>query len=239
MKKIITFMLVLVMCLSMAGCGGDKDVSGAVSNKKEETNQDDVSGGLEENQNDEANQEVDVNLLIGEAEGNTYENAFLGIGFNLPEGWTFYTQEQINALNNITQDMLEDDITEQIQNANIIYDMYALDQYGNSVNVNLEKLSAIAAVGIDEKTYVEASMEQIPEALGQMGATNIEVKAASAKLDGSEHAALDISCTSNGVNIYEKIICIKEGQYMASVTLATTYENTTDAVLSYFYEVEK
>lgn len=235
MKKLLAILLALVMALSIVACGGDEDKTGEITNKETTTNEsDDVEGEISE-------QEVEVPVIdtIGEAEGNTYENAFLGFGFTLPEGWSFYSKDQINELNSITQDMLDEDIAKQLEEANVIYDMYALDQYGNSVNIVMEKISAIASIAIDEKTYAEASAQQLPEALKQIGLADVSTEITNTTFNGAEHVSIDVVGTAEGFSLYEKIICIKTGQYMVCVTVATTHENTTDAVLEYFYSVEK
>lgn len=227
MKKILAILLAFIMGLSMTACGGDDEgITGEISNKETETKE-------------TKEEEVAAIDAIGEAEGTVYENNFLGLGFNLPDGWTFYTKEQINEMNNITQDMLDEDLAAQLEEANLLYDMYALDQYGNSVTVVLEKTSAIASVAIDEKAYAELSVEQVPDALKQVGFADATAEVGTVDFNGKEHAAIDVVATSDSVTLYEKIVCIKAGQYIACITVGTTFENTTDTVLSYFYSLDK
>lgn len=235
MKRKIALLLALAMAASLTACGGvDESKLGEITNKETVSEE---NGDVE---NETSGEETGVSAIdrIGEAEGNTYENAYTGIGFNLPEGWTFYSKDQINELNNITQDMLDEDIAKQIEQAAVIYDMYALDQYGNSVNIVMEKLSVIASKGIDEKTYAEASTSQLEEALKQVGYNEVTAETTSIVFNGEEHAAIDVVCTMEGLTLYEKLICIQIDEYMVCITIGTTYTNTIEDVLSYFYTVE-
>lgn len=223
MKKILAILLAGVMVLSMTACGGDEDVSGQITGNETETN--DI-------------EETEAAVSLGKAEGSAYESEFLGIGFNLPEGWTFYTDEQIRELNNLTSDMVDDDVAKQLEAASLIHDMYAMDSLGSSTTIILEKMSAISSAIVDEKTYAESSVQQIPEALESLGFTEVKTSIGSTNLCGEEHVTIDITATSaNGV-LYEKVICVKVGQYIACITVASLDNSSIDTILSNFYSLD-
>ena len=229
MKKLLVVLLALALAFSMTACGGDEDVLGQITGEETESN------GAEESQ-DTAETETPVSL--GKAEGTVYESEFLGMGFNLPEGWNFYTDEQIKELNNLTSDMVDDDVAKQLAEASLIHDMYAMDSLGSSTTIILEKMSAISSAIVDEKTYAESSVRQIPKALESLGFTEVKTTIGSTDLCGEEHVTIDIEATSpNGV-LYEKVICVKIGQYIACITVATLDGTETAAILSNFYSLD-
>ncbi len=99
---------------------------------------------------------------MGDAVSNTYKNDFLGISCTLPSEWVFYTDKQILQLNNIVGDVIDDKVAEQLKNANIIYDMYAtVPAAGNSININMEKLSALQVLNLNIKNTLEAQIDTI------------------------------------------------------------------------------
>lgn len=211
MKKIVAVLLVLMMALGMVACTSDKDVRG-----------------------------TKTTVSMGETEGSKYESKFIGIGFNLPSGWTFYTDEQIREMNNITGDMMGDKYAEQIKKADIIYDMMAIQTTtGNSVNINLEKASALGATITSEETYVKNGMSSVKQALESMGATNVTAKQTKVKLAGESLHAIELSMKINGVALYEKVICKKVGNYFACITVGTTGSDQTESVISQFYSLKK
>ena len=224
MRKFLSIFMISALLACCTACG-KKDVSGEISEK--EPVFEDIIGNDEE-------EVTDVSLMIGLAEGDVYENEFLGVRFTLPEGWTFYTKEQINEINNITADMVEDDIAEVLENADVITDMYASDQYGNTVNINFEKLSGVAAVSIDEETYLEIAIEQLDTAFEQMGYDDVNVEMTKLNFLGEERAALNVECKAGDYVLYEKLIAIKVGGYISNITVATSFEDATDTVLTYF-----
>lgn len=223
MKKIFSFLLIMTLVFCITSCGEPKS---------------DVKGSLKTEETDRNNKEDEVDLTLGLAEGNVYESEFLKIGFNLIEGWTFYTEEQIRQINNLSIDMVDEEIAESLKDANLIYDMYALDSYGNSVNINLEKLNTVGTAIFSEKDYVNASLETLKDALKSMGFTTVTTEATTVTLAGEEHPAIYVVCSNEQLTMYEKIVCKKVGKYMASITIATVYEDNTDTIISQFYALK-
>ena len=179
----------------------------------------------------------DTTRITGVTDGNVYENLFIGLGFNLPSGWEFASDEEIRELNNISSDMMDDKYAEQIKKADIVYDMLATQlSTGSSVSINLEKVSALGAIATDAQ-YVESAVASVKTVLESMGATNISAEQTKVKIAGENLYALDVSCKVNGVAIYEKVICKKVDNYFVCITVATAGTDTTANVISQFFPV--
>ena len=225
MKKLLALLLISTCVINLAACGSPKstEVNGILET--------DETTSTESNAADE--QEVD--LSIGKAEGNVYKSEFIGIGFNLPSGWTFYTDEQIRELNNFTTDMLEEDLQKAIQDANLIYDMYAQDASGNNVAINLEKVSALGSVIHSEEDYIDASLPALKDALTSVGFSTVTTQKINVTLAGETHPAISIVASNGQVTVYEKVVCKKIGNYIACIAIATPNTDITDSVLNQFY----
>lgn len=244
--KLFAGLLVVVMTCGLVGCGFTKkpDVGGTIKNEQKEeekTNIEDSKTEVEEKEDekDVVEKEETVDLSMGKAEGNVYESEFLGVGFKLPEGWTFYTAEQIKELNGLTTDMLDEDIAETIKNASIVYDMMALDNAGNSTNVNIEKVNAAQAAIITEEKYAEIAIPSLKNALSSMGFSSVTAEASTTKFAGEDAVCIDITCSNGTVTMYEKVVCKKIGTYMAAITVASAQTDTTEDILGQFYKLEK
>ena len=184
--------------------------------------------------------EKDKTVAMGKVSGNKYESEFIGLGFKLPSGWTFYSEEQIRELNNATADMMDDKYTEQIKKADVIYDMMAVNsQTGYNVGINLEKASALGAAVTSEETYVKNGMTNLKDALESAGATNVTTKQTKVTIAGESLHAIEVTCKMQGVSIYEVVACKKIGKYYACIAITTTGSNETDSVLSQFYSLNK
>lgn len=231
MKKFLAILLAAAMMMCFTACGFGR-VMDAI---------DEIQDGNTVSQSifdDFDDAEPDAEFSLGSNDGSVYRNEFLGIGFNLPEGWTFYTDEQIRELNNIATDALEGDIAEQLENSSVIYDMQASDQGGSNVNVNLEKMSLSNSIIHDAESYVSESIGGIEEALKQLGFSEVISEITTTYFAGEERTAIEIVCTGEGIELYEKVVVMEVGRYIACVTAATVNENNADDILSNFYSLD-
>ena len=88
-KKLAALTLALLMTLSLAACGSQKDdqAGGAVTPG--------VTG--------------DAVPDMGTVSGGTYTNRFAGISCTLDDSWYFYTDEQIDELNGFVRESTSDE----------------------------------------------------------------------------------------------------------------------------------
>lgn len=222
MKKLFVMFLTMMLAISFVACGdSDTDIKGSIKTENEK------------NTNTE-----EIELSMGHAEGNIYESEFIGIGFQLPDNWSFYTEEQIKAMNNIAADLMEEEYAEAIANANIVYDMYALDALGNNVNINIEKLNVASALAYTEEEHVEATVGTLEDALSSMGLGEVTANVTTVTIAEEEHHAIDVVCVGEQITLYEKVICIKIGRYMANVTITTVGNDATSEIIKQFYELD-
>lgn len=220
MKKVLCLFLAVIMLVGFCGCfggNGTEDVRGDITSENSSQN------------------ENEPKFSLGKATNNTYNNDFLGISCILPAEWVFYTDEQILELNNIVGDVVDEDIAERLENANIIYDMFATYQTeGSSININLEKLSAAQIVSLDLKQTLETQIDSIKSAYQNMGYTDINVDYQKTKVDGKEFDGLKLTAKIQDIDFYATIFAFRKSNYLANITLCSLQTDKTDTILSYF-----
>ena len=187
---------------------------------------------------DETPAPAEKEFNLGTTTSSTYENAFIGIGFEAPEGWTFYTDEQIRAQNQATANMLDEDYAELIANASIVYDMMVQDSAtGNNVNINLEKNTAAAVAALDLEVFLDKNLDMLVDAFSGMGISITESKIVDVTLGGKATKGLWLKCNYSGIAMYELIAPIKCGSYMANVAIVTIGDDTIADIVDCFYAV--
>lgn len=243
MKKTIALGLSLALLLSLCACG-EKDVSGTVMPQETPAN---VEGSVEtpapaeEAEPSEAPaDEAEEEFQIGTTSGGRYENAFLGIGCQLDENWTFASKEELAQLIGIVADGFDnEEYAEQLKNADMFYDMYALADEGLvTINVIFENMGVLYGTVIDEERYVQIAMENLEEQLTSAGFADIQTETGSVVFAGQERYGLRISGTYQGAPYYCQQVYIKEGSYMAAVSLVSLTQDITATMLEYFYAVD-
>ena len=157
--------------------------------------------------------------FIGETVNNVYTNGFLGITCQLDAQWTVFNKEQLAQLMGLTSDLMNNDAVENaMENGTVV----------------MERLSLANGILMDEKSYINVSKSQLAPALESMGMENVTVETAKIRFAGEERYGLRIHGTIQGVDFDEALVCIKNGNYIASVTVGTVGENKTDDLLAMF-----
>lgn len=217
MKKLTAMLLVLVMMLSLCACG-EKNVSGTVSPQEEQT---------------------EVDFQLGVTTGGKYESTFLGIGCSLDDSWSFASQEELAQMIGATAEMFDnEEYAEQMKNTDMFYDMAAASDDGLvNINIIIQNMGLLYGMALSEEKYIEISQEGLEEQLSSAGFTLEGVEAGTVTFAGQERSGLHITCTYQGIAYYCQQVYIKQGNYMSVITLASFFEDDTDAMLDYFYAV--
>lgn len=258
MKKLLTMMLCTMTILSLAACSkepaedevrGDQITNEAPADKEvsEENTSDEAATGSEEatgadEEVTEAGTEAESeeeSFSMGKSEGLVYENAFIGLGCTLEEGWSFYTDEQIMQLNNYTAEVAGEDYEAMLENAQIIYDMFAVDSdQMNNINVNLEKIDNRVLMSVNVEDVFAQNLPMLEELFNSMGYVNMQTELITVTIGGEDFAGVSVSGEIQGLTVYQKSIGVKCNGYLATIAVTTYGEDTTDEILSNFYVVE-
>lgn len=229
MKKFLFLFVSIVMMLNICGCTNtfdEKDVRGEI-----------VDENSNQNTNDTENIEntEDAEFLLGKTKNNKYENDFLGISCTLPSDWVFYTEEQILALNNIAFDYFDEETSEILKNATIIYDMYATNMRdGSNMNINLEKLNAIQVKNLDIKQVLESQIDRLKTGLQNMGYTDINIEYEIVNVDDRLIDGLKITGKISNTDYYGYALSFKKGNYLANISISSFQKDKFDTILGYY-----
>ena len=229
MKKLIAIMMCLIMMLTYVSCSSslpEKEVRG-----EQISNEESLKEGEVENQ-DEA-------FSLGKTEGLIYENKFIGIGCTLESNWHFYSDNEIKELNNIKADIAGEEYEEIMQEADLIYDMFAIsDNQLDNINVNLEKMNKSALDSLVIEDVLKESIPTIQDVFSNMGYTDLQAELDMVNIEGKNINCLYMSGKINDLKMYQKIFQIKCIGYLATITITTYEENTVDSIVEKFYFVK-
>ncbi len=210
MKKILSFLLVLTMVLSLAAFGGSALAAGA---------------------------EPDAADILGVKKDNVYASEFLGIMAAFSDDWYVMSNEEtVEAMGYVVDNMPTDKLADQLRNSGVVCDLYvvALDNSGDNINIQLENLGFLYGLAMSEDAYFIASAPQLEDAMKQMGVSNVKLEKEMIKFAGGTHTSCLISGEFNGVKIYERMVMVKSGNYMATVTAFSLNKANVDAMIDLF-----
>lgn len=209
MKKLIAFLLLLTMTFTFCACQGDNPAQQPIAEKE---------------------------FSLGVTSGDTYESEFIGIGCELEDGWTFYSEEQIKQLNSAATDMAGEEYQKLVEQATVVYDMYACDASQlNNININLEKAEPSEIESLNFKENFELLAPTITQTFENMGYTNAEYEVTTVNVDGKTLDALRTTAEIQGIKMYQAVFSVKCNGYIASAAVTTYYEDTINDILDRFY----
>ena len=218
MKKIISVVVSLMLAATLCACTNGNDSTNSGS---------DYGNNISNNSSDP--------FEMGKVSGNKYSNEFFGIGCTLDSQWTFKTDEEIKEANNITIDMLDDEIKSQLENAAIVYDMMATSESGSSININIESIG-VSGVLTTVESYLSSQTDPLKAALEQVGLSDAVIENKTYDFAGSSEKGLYIHTSINQVTFEEAIIVLKRGTHFANITVATT-SGDLNSILASFYAI--
>ena len=239
MKKISVVLFALILASTVYGCGSEEDVRGEITSTVEESSTEETVATEETAEVEDTTEAEEKELELGATEGSVYENAFIGIGYQLPDGWTFYTDEQIMELNNATSEMAGEEYQQLMEEVSIIYDMFATDADGlNNININMEKGNPVQLLALDLAQNYEAAMSTMKSTYENMGYENFEYEIGTIDIDGEEVVSAHITVEINDVSVYQTLFAVKCNGYLANVAVTSYFDDITADILGNLYWID-
>ena len=204
-KKFCALLLALLLTMSLAACGGGaEDTNGPTPQKQ---------------------------FSAGTTTGNTYTNEYFGFTCTLDESWVFLDRDQISQVTGQVSDILgSDSLSDVYASGKVVMEMYAGNTEGSTVNVTVENLGVVNGAVYDEIGYVDVSLKSLPDQMTTAGYSDVSAEMVTVTFAGAQHYGISLSGKVNGSTLYETLVCIKEGNYMAVVTFATFGEDAADTM---------
>ena len=178
---------------------------------------------------------VTADTLFGEVKNDTYENGFLGLGCTL-EGWHYYTDEELEKVNQRTKEALLHELDELIDR-NIGIMMAEKPDHQQNVNIQIQNIKNFTAVyKLMGLAYVaENSLEGFKAMLGGAGYTDVQVGVEEVTVGGQTFTGVKGSYKIGSIPVYFKQLWELRDDYMVTVTATTVQEDTTDEVFAKFF----
>ena len=179
--------------------------------------------------------DLDVEVVFGTVNNDTYENPYLGLGCTL-EGWHYYSDEELEGVNQRTKDALSDELDDLVdQNIGI---MMAEQPDGmRNVNIQLQNVKNYVSIYEMMGTHEVAvnSLSGFQTTLEAANFTNIQLEVAEQTIGDKAFTCILGQYKIKGVQIYFRQIWDVQDIYLVTVTATTVLEDKTEEVFSKFF----
>lgn len=228
MKKLICLLLSLLLIMSMlSAC--------SLFDPDDDNDKKDGSSGIadqdgEETTDEEENTDGAEGYIPGTLTDSSWSSESLGLQFIAPESMVMTTQEELEALMEISTDMYAGSYDEQVINyakVNTIYEMMAMDLSGNNVIITAEKLPLSNMTTQQYVTALKTNMQNI-------GFDITFSDTYSSEICGTEYLAMDGVLSSSGATVQQFYFIRKVEDRMVSIAVTAVTEDALDTILDGF-----
>lgn len=209
MKKLLKSMLIIILAVCMlvtiTGCGKKEEKE---EPKKAEISKVDANADTTE---------TTTEISMGEWNGNTYTNNYLGLKFNLPTGWTHYSDEEIAEMMNISEEVLKDEEQINIELAKLT-SVYYLAASDPETLDNVMLMTEKPIMDVTTELYLNTLKTQ----LENLNSINYEVgETGKEKIGNREFDTLTTKATTNGVTMIQKYYIYKSGDHFIDIIVTS------------------
>lgn len=161
-----------------------------------------------------------------------WESEFFGLRYTAPEGMGMSTEEELNGLMGLGQEVLSEDFSElQLKYAELtsVYEMMSVaDDQTTNIVVTVEKLMG----KMDAAQYAKA----LEQGLSQVTAINYTLISddETVKIGGADYLKVSYEAESSGVSMYQDYYIAVVDNRAISLTLTYVDESARDNVLNAF-----
>ncbi len=223
MKKLFALTLALVLCLSLTACSGSLSLGRPTAPASEAPAQ---STAPTEPKTEAPTESAKPEGIHGIIEGNTYTNDALNFKFTLPEGWIYYTDEQMAAQNNLSVEMFKDtDTAEAIKTAGQLMDMMATKSDGSNVNLVIQPAQVQMSTFTDKQLF-DLLQENYKAQFASSGLEIKEYGTVDLPALGKDRSALRMVIEMSGVEMIEHQIWLRDGTDCYGVLTITSLDGS-------------
>ena len=184
-----------------------------------------------------AAEDPEASDIVGTKDAHSYANEFLGIMAAFDDGWYVLNDEEtVQAMGYVVDSLKDQALADQLRSSGLVCDLYALalDNSGDNINIQIEDLGRLYGLVMSEDVYYKKAAPQLQTALERMGISNISISQETIAFAGAEHCSCLISGEYNGIGVYERLVMVKAGDYMATVTAFSRTPGRADDLLQFF-----
>ena len=204
--------------------GGEENKNGERASA-EERRKEEESGREKEASDDEA---AEDGYVRGEITDTTYESEWIGLRYELPEGFTMSGEEEMGAILQAGGEMIYEDKADDIVDYAkmiMVYEMMARDRYGNVITLFVEQTK------FDIDTYVAAIKMQM-ESVDTIDVTMDGGE--TAEVGGVEFEKYSLVLDYGGMKVKEDYYLRKQGDRMICMLIGYSNDEAAEKIMSGF-----
>lgn len=228
MKQRIFSILLVLLLLCLAACGGDAEATTVATEPSTEA--------PVVTQPPKATISTVPESMFGTTSGSTFTNELLGISYTLDEDWSFFSNYRKAKTNGVTEDAIGPaSLTEAVKTTGIYYDMVAMaDEGEDRVSLVFEHTPYLYGETLTAEAYAALMLEKTSERLSGIDVSTVSAKTGTLWLCGAERPCMWYVFLQDGTTYYQTQIYWQQGDFMAVFTGTSTRQGQSGSLLDAF-----
>ncbi len=203
-----------------------------ITSDEEETTEDDTSA--EDTEEDTVEDPLppetgDAASVFGYFDGTSYINEYFGFACGLGTADYVASDEELAAMSGT------ETLEEALSQTATAYLLYATAGTA-SITVTVEDLGILYGATLGEQEYLDIALPQLVPALEAIGLTDVTYETETVEFAGEEHPAVFIYGLIEGVDFYETLVVVKNGQYITTVVAGSYGDSSASYIIEGFYK---
>ena len=190
--------------------------------------------------------DVDVETALGRIEDDVYVNEYFGLGFELPDDWVFFTDEELATMMSVTNKLMEEKgltevMAESLKDNGSATNMAAKAVSGmQNINMRLSPLPNAVMLLYPEKDILKQLAPTVENMLKQAGYEDLAISIGEITFAGEPKSVLNITGKFYGIPLYQQELLLMKDEYYAVVTVTSGSEDgLTEVTDQWFFLDEK
>ena len=187
---------------------------------------------------------VDYETALGVMGDDGYTNEYFGVGMELPEGWTFFSDEELAQMLDVTLKVIDDEkltemMTAALEDAGAVTNMAAKDKLGmKNVNMRLTKVEDKILLALSEEDILRYSIDTVKDMLESAGYEDLELEIGETEFAGENKSILYITGKLYDLPVYQGEVLLMGEEYYAILTFTSVMDDALDEVIEPWYTLE-
>lgn len=216
MKKILCLVTVLFCVVLFSACTQNAGVN---------TNVPDLSA------------DKDSHDIQGITNGNSYENAHVGIGFTIPDGWSFYSDSEIASSLNTPTEFSKDETMVNPEIANYFCDTAAFSEdFKSAVIVTIEEKRE-STLGLASETLIDNTIS-LTKKDGEQIYDEFEIEKKQFDVSGKALWGYDAKTKYDNASVYQRCVLTDNEKYITTLTFTSETEEGLNELTEKLYIIK-
>lgn len=178
----------------------------------------------------------DFIAMLGETTSQSYQNRSFNLAADFDDSWHVYSEEELNKDRGYSTEDISKLLEARRSPVGVPVFCAKSEDGAAAVSVTIQKISRENKIQTEDE-YAEISQQNMTDAFESAGVICKSDEVISLDFAGGSHPAVTVHTIHNGIDIYETLVPVKQGNYYAVISATCFWQDHTMSILDAFQTI--